>query len=57
MTESKPNVVLTMQPPELVNKLMNDTQWARLESVANVDRDVITDFHVEGLDERLAAVD
>lgn len=57
MTKSKPKVVLTMQPPELVDKLMNDTQWARLDAVADVDRDVITDFHAEGVEDQIKDAD
>ncbi|KFI53794.1 hydroxyacid dehydrogenase [Bifidobacterium biavatii] len=57
MAESKPKVILTMQPPELVNKLMNDEQWARLEAVADVDREVIPDFHAEGVAERIKDAD
>ena len=57
MTASKPNVILTMRPPELVDKLMNDEQWERLNAIANVDRNVITDFHADGVDEQIAQAD
>lgn len=57
MAASKPNVILTMRPPELVDKLMNDEQWERLNAIADVDRNIITDFHADGVDEQIAQAD
>lgn len=57
MSESKPRVILAMQPPELIEKLMSEAQWRRLRSIADVDRDVIADFHAAGIDDRIADAD
>ena len=57
MGTTKPHLLITMKPARLIDKLMTPEQWKRLDAIADVDRNVIEDFHVPGIEDRLSGVD
>ena len=57
MGNERPSLLIAMKPASLIDKLMTDEQWRRLDSIVEVDRSVIVDFHSQGLEDRLAHVD